>query len=195
MFNDLLSIKITKSCSDLKLFVPIFLQSSISLVCLPAGHLVLLFNRIWDFPFMIVSFLCIYLYLTYLSWLWFDLSLCRLFLDYKGNTWICIDSTIIYGQFDEFQSRKLRNILYILGNIWYSIQFIYIWDTIDVFFRLLTRNWNVSIANFTRFLHSIISWIYSAIKVWFDIFEYLQCPITSNILLYTQYILLMCMLQ
>ena len=133
-----------------------------------------IFSYVFSTEFEIWGFRFIYLPLFDLFVLTFGFSLCRLFLDYKGSVDVCMDSIIIYGQPNELQSRKLCNILYILGNIWYPIQFIYIWHAICIFFRILTSNWNVSMQDFTHVFYDITSWMHSSMKFWFDILEYLQ---------------------
>ena len=134
-----------------------------------------LFNRISNYHFLVI-------YLLHLLWLL--VSLCSGYSLITNAAWICIDSMIIYGQ-SNFPSQELGNILFILANIWYPIQFMYIWDTIYIFFQMLTRNWNVLKQNFTRVFHGIISWTYSVMKlIWhFRLFT------MHDTLLYTQYMI------
>ena len=122
---------------------------------------------------IIVLFLYICLHLTHLFWLL--VSLCAGYLDYKDSI-ECMDSTIIYGQSDEFQSLEFRNILFILDNISYTIYiyiYIYIWDTVF-------PNADAQLKCFTARFHTRFSWYYflnifsCEILIYANIFEYLK---------------------
>ena len=114
VFNDSLSIKITKSSKILKLFVLIFFLTI-------SFTLTVIIRYITSYAFLIEFEVDYYFAFTYLSS--FDICvvtfvffLCRLFLGCKNG----IDAMIINEESDEF-SWKIGNILFILGNICYII--------------------------------------------------------------------------
>ena len=104
--DDSLSIKITKSSKILRLFVLIFLQSSVT-VNLVSYTSLIEFEDDYRFTFTYLPSFHIFVQT-------FGFFLCRLFLDQKDSTG-CIDATIINEQSDEL-SRRIGNILFILGN-------------------------------------------------------------------------------
>ena len=114
MFNDSLSVKITKSSKILKFFVLIFLWSSISLIRLSVPYLIGFLNRMW-------SWLSFHFYIFAFIW-----HICSnfWFLFMQVTPWLyskeSIDATMINEQSDEL-SRKVGNILFILDNISYII--------------------------------------------------------------------------
>ena len=115
MFNDSLSTKITKSSKILKLFLLIFLWSSISLLRLSVPYFIGFFNRMWSW--LSLTFIYLPSFDTFV--LTFGFFLCRLLLGSK-NSIECIDATMINEQSDEL-SREVGNILFILDNISYII--------------------------------------------------------------------------
>ena len=188
MSNDLSSITITKSYSDLKISVPIFLQLSITLVWFPADHLVRLFNRIWNYlslAFYIFAFIwhiCFdfrFLLVQVIPWLQNQHG-------HAWTSWLFMDTLMNFnhGNFVTFYSFWItfgtQYNLYI-----FEIQLIYFstrWRAIETFQSQISHTFFMIL-----FLEYNQLW-----KFWIDVFEYTMLDILLYIICD---ILLMCILH